>query len=822
MRFGGLVLLLGFGTALVVLFAVIRNLPDPTRIADRPISESTKIYDRTGTVLLYEIHGEEKRTVIPFEAIPDAVKQATIAIEDANFYSHRGIDIRGIMRALYVDITAQGIHQGGSTITQQLVKKTLVGEDRTLIRKIREAILAILLETKAPKDEILALYLNQIPYGSNAYGIEAAAETFFGTSAKNLTLAQAATLAALPNAPSYYSPYGSHREELLARKNMVLDRMQKQGYITAEEAERAKKEELTFISPKRNILAPHFVMYVREYLHDNYDETTVENGGLKITTTLDWDIQQKAEKAIKEGGDRNEKLTGAKNASLVALDPKTGQILAMVGSRDYWNTENDGNVNVSTRPRQPGSSFKPFAYVTAFAKGYTPETVLFDVKTEFNPGCNPDFTPGPRVNEKDCYHPGNYDGTFRGPVTLRQSLQQSLNIPSVKTLYLAGIEDTIRTAESLGISTLKDRSRFGLSLVLGGGEVKLLELVNAYGAFAQEGTFNPRTAILKIEDPRGKVLEEFKQNPIAALDPEAARTLNSVMTDNEARIPIFARESSLYFPDRMVAAKTGTTQENRDAWTVGYTPSLAAGVWVGNNDNTPMKQNTAGVMAAAPIWKKFMLEALGTSTPETFTPPSGNTASKPILRGLWQGGSIIRIDTASGKAATDLTPKEFIKEIAIGEPHTILHWVDKSDPNGPSPTNPASDPQYSNWETAERQWLQQHGYTYSTYSPAPGYDDIHTEANRPVIQLVNDVKSFPKTQKEIIFRIISTFPLQEVNARFDASAFPLTKKSVSEFIFFFPEEIEAGLHTISVSALDIYGNRRTYEREISVIDAPSS
>ena len=818
-KFGGVVFLIGLVAGGIFLVTVIQDLPDPTRISEKPVSQSTKIYDRARRTLLYEIHGEEKRTLISFSDIPLAVRNATIAAEDANFYSHGGIDFKGILRALYADIKSQNIQQGGSTITQQLIKNTLLGKEQTVKRKIKEVVLAILLESKYSKDEILSLYLNQIPYGSNAYGIEAAAETYFATSTKHLTLAEAALLATLPRAPSYYSPYGPHKQELMGRKDTVLDRMKSIGFISEKDAESAKKEKLAFEPMKTNIQAPHFVMYVRDYLEEHYDTQTIENGGLRITTTLDWDAQQKAEKIISDSVARNKDL-GAKNTSLVAIDPRTGQIIAMVGSIDYFDVKNDGNVNVATRLRQPGSAFKPLAYVTALQKGYTPETILFDVPTEFNPLCNSDATPGPGIDEKDCYHPQNYDGQFRGPVTMRQALQQSLNIPSVEILYLAGIEDTIKTAEALGITSLKDRSRFGLSLVLGGAEVKLLELTAAYGAFAEDGILNPMTPILKIEDAEGNTLEEYKQNQISAVDTEAARTLNSILIDNDARVPIFIRNSSLYFPDRQVAAKTGTTQDNRDAWTIGYTPSLVAGVWVGNNDNTAMNENTAGVLVAAPLWHAFMQQVLATSTPEQFTPPTKKEVSKAVLKGFWQGSGIMKIDTISKKQATALTPPEFIREVPIGnEIHSILYWVNKNDPEGPIPENPASDAQFKNWEDAIQKWITATRFKVSQQEGvfSQETDDIHTEANRPVITLIDGANGvLSETATFLRVQIHSVFSLQEISAKLDQHALPITRSGNDIFTVLLPSGLSTGFYSLSISASDVYGNMKVLERMMSV------
>ncbi|MDP3804721.1 MAG: transglycosylase domain-containing protein, partial [Candidatus Omnitrophota bacterium] len=443
-----------------------------------------KIYDRTGEILLYDIHGEEKRTVIPWDDIPESVKEATLATEDSNFYNHKGLDIRGIVRAFFTNLKNFKISQGGSTITQQLVKKALLGDERTITRKIKDLTYSIEIERRFSKDQILWMYLNQIPYGSNIYGVEEASKTFFGKPAVDLTNAEAATLAALIRAPSYYSPYGNHVPELLARKDFVLKRMSDLGFITAEEYAAAKEQELSFKKSAEKIVAPHFVVMVKEYLSSKYGENVAESGGFKVITTLDADLQLLAEETVEKYAKINKEKYKASNAAMVSIDPKNGDLLTLVGSADYFDIENEGNFNVATAKRQPGSSFKPFAYATALQKGYTDFTVLFDLKTEFNYNCSPDALQEKDQFGIDCYHPQNYDGLYRGPVTLRQSLSQSLNLPSVKTLYLAGVADTIDLAESMGITTLADRERFGLSLVLGGAEVKLADITSAYGVFA--------------------------------------------------------------------------------------------------------------------------------------------------------------------------------------------------------------------------------------------------------------------------------------------------------------------------------------------------
>lgn len=816
-------------------YIVFRNLPDPTMIKERAVSESTKIYDRSGKIILFEIHGEEKRTVVPLTDIPEIVKKSTLAAEDARFYEHKGLDWRGILRAAFKLVKERRITQGGSTITQQVVKNSLLGwSQRNILRKIREQVTAILLERRYSKDEILEIYLNQIPYGSNAYGIVAASRTYFGKEIQDLSLAEAAALAALPKAPTYYSPYGSHKAEFLARKDWVLNRMAETGFISPEEARRAQEQELVFSPPRQIIRAPHFVMYVREYLNQKYGEWFVEQGGLKVITTLDWRIQEEAEKIVKEGAERNEELVQAANAALVALDPRNGEILAMVGSKDYWgkpfpegctpgiNCRFDPHVNIAIRPRQPGSAFKPFVYATAFKKGYTPETVVMDVPTEFNPMCTfdgrLDVLNHQNINKANtkCYHPQNYDGKFRGPVTLRQALAQSLNVPSVKILYLAGVKDSILTAKEMGITTLADPDRYGLSLVLGGAEVTLLEMVSSFGAFSQDGILHPKTAILRIEDSRGVVLEEKKDISLPVLDTEVSRTINDILSDNNARIPVFSPQSSLYFPDRQVAAKTGTTQDFRDAWVIGYTPSLVAGVWVGNNDNTPMNQKGLSVMVAGPIWHKFLEFALKDTPPQEFPRPQPKQPEKSILRGLYRLGPVVRIDKISGKLATPLTPPDLVEEASFGTIVSILAHVKKDDPLGPPPENPEDDPQYKHWQRAIEEWLKQN--PLSATEPPTEFDDLHTEEKRPKITLDLPANISPPLQ-EIAIKVQTVFPLQEVSlfindVFIDAKTAPLVGENI---IFSLAESIEEdGVYTIKITAYDAVGNRSTAERAVNI------
>lgn len=728
-----------------------KDLPDPAKINQRQIIQSTKIYDRTGEVILYDIHGEERRTVIPFDQIPQYIKDATIVIEDDNFYHHIGLDWQGILRAAWANLRGQKIAQGGSTITQQFIKNAYLGgpqSERTFARKIKEAILALALERKYSKDEILESYLNQVPYGSNAYGIEAAGQTFFNKSAQELTLAESALLSALPKAPTYYSPYGSHPELLKSRQEYILNRMIKFGYITEEQANEAKEEEIKY-ALQGDLKAHHFVTMVQEYLEEKYSRVyaDINMAGLKVYTTLDWDFQKIAEEVVDEGAIQNEEKYRASNAALVAIDPQTGQVIALVGSKSY----KDDQFNVATSPyRQPGSSFKPFAYAAAFRKGLNPQTVLFDLPTSFG-----NF--GPPGEEKE-YKPKNYNLKCQGPITVRDALAQSVNIPSVKILYLAGVHNTINLAQDMGITTLKDRNRYSLSLVLGGGEVKLIDETAAYGVFATEGVKHPTTLILRIEDAQGNILEEYKNEPVRVLEKQIARQVTDILSDEAARIPIFGRYSKLYLQGgRPAAAKTGTTQDYSDGWTIGYTPNLVVGVWAGNNDfSQKMRLGAAGLYVAAPMWNDFVMKAYETADNEEkveknnafilskkfeyFTPPvvSINT-NKPMVSGQLAYNKKVNIDTISEKLATDLTPPELIEERIYQEVHSILYYINKNDILGDYPQNPAQDEQFINWETTVLKWVSEQscseGDICYNQNPPTEYDDVHTEENRPKVEI---------------------------------------------------------------------------------------
>ncbi len=668
---------------LIFLWAASLQVPDLASIQSRKVEQSTKIYDRTGTVLLYNLNSNTNRTVVPLSQISPNIQNATIAIEDPNFYSHHGVEIRAILRAIFVDITTLSASQGGSTITQQVVKNTLLTNNKSIARKLEEWPLALKLERVLTKQQILELYLNQSPYGGNVYGVEQAAETFFGKHASDVDVAEAAYLAGVLPAPSYYSPYGNHKAGLEIRKNLVIDKMLEFGYLTADEAAAAKAEKVAFL-PQRtsSITAPHFVFYVQQYLEDKYGPDALEQGGWKVTTSLDADLQVKAEEIVQAHAASNEANFKATNTGMIAIDPSNGQILVMVGSRNYFDNQIDGNFNVTLAGRQPGSTFKPFVYAKAFEDGYTPDTVVFDVPTQFSTACSAN---DPTNDTPPCYSPVNYDGKFRGPMTLRDALAQSINVPAIKVLYLAGLNDSLELAKSMGISTLGKSSQYGLTLVLGGGEVTLLDMTSAYGAFAQDGMHYPATAVLKIEDANGNVIEDNTQvGGTQVLPPQIAEEISDVLSDPVAKAPL-GENDLLTFPGRDVAVKTGTTNDYKDAWTIGYTPNLVVGIWAGNNDNTPMVKKVSGFIVG-PMWHEFMAYALGKIPAQSFTRTDVDESGlKPVLRGQWN------------VPGND------------GQVHEILYWVDKNNPNGPAPLVPASDPQYLYWDLPVRNWLATHG-----------------------------------------------------------------------------------------------------------------
>jgi 1A family penicillin-binding protein len=645
-KLGFLGVVLGILALFFVLPLMAFNLPSPDKVVRRE-GFSSKILDRNGKVL-YDIYTDQNRTPVDIKDVPQYLKEATVAVEDKNFYKHQGFDVLGTFRGLS-RIFTRGYAQGGSTLTQQLVKNVLLTPERTVWRKIKEFVLAVQIERKYTKDQILQMYLNEAPYGGTTYGVEAAAETYFGKNVKELNLIESAILAGLPQRPSTYSPYSATPEAYIDRTKQVLRRMNEDGYITKEQEDSALSdlEGIKFQEKGANFKAPHFVQYIQKLLEDRYGEQVLEQGGLKVTTTLDLDLQEKAQQIVTDEIKKVQSYD-ISNGAAVVVDSQTGEILAMVGSRGFNDPDIDGQVNVALALRQPGSSFKPFTYVTAFKKGYTPSTLLMDVPTEFEAG------PG-----QPPYKPVNYEGTFQGPVQVRYALANSINIPAVKMMAMVGIEDTLKTANDMGITTLapdkETLARVGLSLTLGGGEVRLLDMAEAYGAFMNTGYKLEPTAILKVEDSKGKVLEEVKpQKGRRVLTPEQAYLITDILSDNEARKAVFGLNSLLYIQGRDVAVKTGTTNEKRDNWTVGGTPQAVVGVWVGNNDNSPMKQVASGITGASPIWRGILLAYLEGKPKVSFETPGGIVTKA--------------VDTVSGYAAHDGFPSRIEKFIVGTEP----------------------------------------------------------------------------------------------------------------------------------------------------------
>lgn len=810
--------LVGLIIAVGAFAYIAKDLPNPGTVNKRIIAESTKIYDRSGTHLLYEVHGEEKRTIIPFSDMPDVVKYATISLEDQDFYNHHGIKLTSIARSILKDLIQFDKAQGGSTITQQFVKNSLLTNEKTIIRKIKEVILSLEVETKFSKDEILAMYLNEIPYGSNAYGIEAAAQTFFGKPARELTLDEAAVISSLPQATAYYSPYGSHRDALIGRKNFTLRTMARLGYITQEQADTAMNTPtLDKLQPQKDIIAaPHFVMYIKDYLQQKYGDQAVEQGGFKVITTLDWDKQQAAETAIREGAEKN-KVWKASNAALVAMDPKNGQILVMVGSKDYFDTSIDGNVNVAIRDRQPGSSFKPYVYLTAFTKGYLPETMMYDVETQFE------------TAEGKSYQPQNYDGKFHGPLPMMKALGGSLNVPAVKTLYLVGVDDATALAKSLGISGLNDPARLGLSLVLGGGEVRLLDHVNAYSTLATGGIRHDKTAILRIEDPSGSVLEEFTSSQgERVVEEKYVAMLDSVLSNNANRAWVFGENSPLRFDNRPVVVKTGTTNEFRDGWTIGYTPSLAVGVWAGNNNNTAMTAGADGVNVAAPIWRAFLdktlthypIEEFPKYNPEDEIGDGDGKTNKPMLSGELETKEDLKVCKIPDKKNEyclankycrdkDTDKKDFVSD------HDILHYVNRKDPRGAIPEKPDRDAQYKNWEKSVENWYEKQKDVIIAEAPEDECKESDFSSYKPEVSLTTP----PSTGSSSVSLTINEdapYGVEKVTYSVDGSEVGSTESKPYSISYSIPSDKNNSTLKIKVKLRDKNGNEAEDSKDMSV------
>ncbi|MFH1705607.1 MAG: transglycosylase domain-containing protein [Patescibacteria group bacterium] len=616
------------GIILMITGAIInlfKDLPSPDRLIEKDPPLTTKIYDRS-KILLYKIYREQNRSLVPLEKIPPYMIQATLAIEDKNFYNHNGLSWKGILRAIRHNLFYPEKPQiGGSTITQQLVKNSLLNNEKTLKRKIREAILAVMVESKFSKDEIFRMYFNEIPYGGTAYGIEEASQKYFDKHVWEINTAEAAFLAGLTRAPSKYSPFGPYPEFAKKRQEQVVGEMVKSGYLTPEQAIEIIATPLRFTRKQDPIKAPHFVFYIKELLAETYGTNEIEQKGLEVVTTLDWKTQQMAEETVEE---EIAKLTPLKigNGAVLVVKPKTGEILAMVGSKDYFDFENDGNVNVVLRPRQPGSAIKPINYATALDKGYTAATIIPDTPITY------------RIPGQPPYSPKNYDNKFHGNISLRTALASSFNIPAVKVLSSYGVDQMIKTGERMGITTWGDTSRFGLSLTLGGGEIKMIDLAQAYSALANLGEVIPIDPLIQIKDHRGKTIyqnrclsQSYCPGSYQAIKPGIAFILNDILSDNNARTLAFGPNSLLKISDHKVAAKTGTTNNLRDNWCFGYTPSILVAAWVGNNDNTPMSYVASGITGATPIWNKIIMAVLAGKDQEDWPRPE-EVVKTPICR----------------------------------------------------------------------------------------------------------------------------------------------------------------------------------------------
>jgi len=794
LKIGGWLFIFLFLSGIGIFAYFASQLPNPEEFEERFIVQSTKIYDRTGSELLYDAAKNIKRTYVPLEEISPYLQKATIAAEDADFYKHPGIDLKATLRALFFDLfyRKRGI-QGGSTITQQFIKNAMLVErnkkgeiigpaPRTISRKIKEAILALEIERRYSKDKILEFYLNEVCYGSVLYGAEEASQHYFQKPAKDLTLGEAVTLASLTRSPTYYLKNPERREK---RKNWILDRMVKLGFISKEEGEKTKKEKIALKIKSPEVKAPYFTREVEKQLLDMYGERYPQMG-LKVFTTLDYNLQRIAEQTISEWSPRLEKWYGARNAALVSINPNNGEILVMVGGRNFKESEvNIWTPEIEASFQSPGSAFKPIVYATAFKKGYTPDTILWDVKTNF--GGDPP------------YIPENYDLKQRGPVKMKEALAQSLNIPAVKTLYLAGINEVVDTAKSMGmIESFRNYKDTGLSMAIGGKDIVPLELVSAYGVFATEGIRYLPHYILRIENSKGEVIYQPEPHPIKVLSPEICREINAILSDNSLRAPMFGSRSWLNLGP-WAAVKTGTSTNQKgkviDAWTIGYTRDLVTGVWVGNNRNEPMYGRISGATGAGPIWNSFMKEVTKDKPHQGFPPLKKVKTGKFFLDGFL-AKKTLKIDKISNKLATSMTPSDLVEEREFFEPHCILFWINKDDPQGEPPKNPSADPMFKNWEEAVQRWAETAGGKF--HAPTEE-DDIHTQANKPKIEIISkgitpkkneDGEEVPLEERKVNFSIKITAPLgvKEIEVLLDGNT--LTKTETTETLHSFTYDIK--------------------------------
>lgn len=805
--FIGLVVLAVLAVGSFAFYA--KDLPQPDKIIRRD-GFSTKIYDRNGD-LLYDIFANQRRTPVELKDIPEHLRHATVAIEDKNFYKHQGFDPLGMVRGLS-RIFTRGYAQGGSTLTQQLVKNALLTNQRAITRKLKEFILAVQIEKRYSKDEILQMYLNEVPYGGTAWGVAEASETYFGKNVSDLNLVESAVLAGLPQMPSVYSPFSDTPKAYVPRTEQVLRRMREDGYITREQEQEAAKQldGVEFATEGSNFKAPHFIMYVKKQLEDLYGQQVVEGGGLRVYTTLDLNLQEEAQAAVTDEIAKLENVHITNGASLV-MDPNNGEILAMVGSKNYNDPNYDGKVNVNFSLRQPGSAIKPVTYLAALEKGYTASTLIMDTPTTFPGGAGmPD------------YKPVNYDGKFNGPMQLRYALGNSINIPAVKILAKVGLKEMLQTAYNLGFDSLEPSAdnlkRFGLSVTLGGGDVRLIDLVKSYSAFANGGLKVEPVSILKVTDKDDKVLFEHKNvSGKKVITPQQAFLISHILSDNSARLITFGQTSALVIPGRTVAVKTGTTNDKRDNWTIGWTPQVIVGVWVGNNDNTPMKQVASGVSGAAPIWRKIIQAALVGKPSLGFNVPDGivsaevdsvsgyrahdgySSRTEYFVKGTEPVGddpvhTKLKLCRGQEKLAT-------IAQVARGDYEEKEYFVFKEE-------DPVSANNY--WQKGIDEWLA--GQPDSRYHPPSDYcgsqDEMNVSIDEPQNRSQvnsNEIKVSGKVTSNKEIKKIEILINNEVKETIENS-----KKFEKVF------NLDDGPYKIKVQAFDESGNQGSREYEIGV------
>jgi len=805
-----IVFAIGFVFLLILFAWYSKDLPSPTKVVRRD-GFSSKVYDRNGKSL-YDIYDDAKREPVTFDKIPEYLKQATVAVEDKSFYSHNGFDLLTPFRIIK-NVFYFGKVTGGSTLTQQLTRNVLLTTERSLTRKIKELILSIQIDAKYSKDDILLMYLNEAPYGGLAWGVETASQQYFGKSVDQLNLAECAILAGFPQLPSVYSPFSSTPKAYIARTQHVLNRMIDDGYITKDLATETMKqvENYQFQGKNSTMAAPHFVFWIKEQLAEKYGEAVVESGGLKITTTLDLDLQDKAQAIVTEEIDKAESM-GISNGAVITIDPTNGQVLAMVGSRDYFSEKTDGNFNVVTQAlRQPGSAIKPVTYLTAIKKGWTAASLIMDTPVTL-----------PVTGQKD-YSPKNYSGNFNGPMSLRTALGNSINTTAVKILANVGVKDMLQQAFDMGLTTLEptkeNLSKFGFAVTLGGAEVKMIDLAGAYCAFANGGQKVSPVGILKVEDSSGRVLEEYKETKgKQVMTPQEAFIISNILSDNSARELTFGAVNGLQVSGYQVAVKTGTTNDKKDNWAIGWTPNLLTTVWVGNNDSTPMGKVASGVSGATPIWKRIMVYELPKRTKEDFPIPekiisltvdkvSGYPAhdgfeskTEYFIDGTQPNGSDpihVKLKVCKGQEGL-ATPDD----VARGEYDEKEYFIFKED-------DPVSTDGRNRWQEGIDSWLSGQGDT-DKYNPSTDYCHsggmvnvgIDSPAHETTVGSTFDVKINTNSVKKIV----------EVELWVDG----VEKKVWNERPFEMSMSLSDGPHTLKVKATDRDGDSQERESKIGV------